>query len=141
MRLAFAVLGPILLMIVFGYGISLDVDHLTFAVLDSDGTPASRLYADSFRGSDYFDERPPIYSYGELDRRLRNGELRFALEIPPGFEQRPAARPPAGGECAYVDAAVPFRAETARGYVERPTTCTRHSLREAQGPAAGRARR
>ena len=31
--------GPILLMIVFGYGISLDVDHLTFAVLDFDGTP------------------------------------------------------------------------------------------------------
>ena len=43
-RLAFAVLGPILLMIVFGYGISLDVDHLPFAVLDSDGTPASRDY-------------------------------------------------------------------------------------------------
>ena len=35
-RLAFAMLGPILLMIVFGYGISLDVDHLPFAVLDSD---------------------------------------------------------------------------------------------------------
>ena len=44
-RVAFAVFGPILLMIVFGYGISLDVDHLPFAVLDSDGTPASRLYA------------------------------------------------------------------------------------------------
>lgn len=50
-RLAFALLGPILLMIVFGYGISLDVEHLPYAVLDFDGTPTSRAYADSFRGS------------------------------------------------------------------------------------------
>src|SRR5215471_8082332 len=55
-RLAFALLGPILLMIVFGYGISLDVDHLPFAVLDQDGTVASRDYADSYRGSYYFVE-------------------------------------------------------------------------------------
>src|SRR6202008_2718955 len=50
-RLAFAVLGPLLLMIVFGYGISLDVNHLPFAVLDNDRTQASRAYADAFRGS------------------------------------------------------------------------------------------
>ena len=64
MRLAFAVLGPILLMIVFGYGISLDVDHLTFSVLDFDGTQASRTYADSYRGSYYYDGTP-------ADLRLR----------------------------------------------------------------------
>src|SRR5262249_30250525 len=50
-RLAFAVLGPILLMIVFGYGISLDIEHLAFSVLDFDGTQSSRSYADSYRGS------------------------------------------------------------------------------------------
>src|SRR5438045_3541618 len=50
-RLTFAIFGPLLLMIVFGYGISLDVEHLTFAVLDYDGTTTSRSYADAFRGS------------------------------------------------------------------------------------------
>src|SRR4029077_4814652 len=86
-RLVFALFGPILLMTVFGYGISLDVDHLPFAVLDSDDTASSRLYADSFRGSEYFDEHAAIYSYGELTRRLRNGELRLAVEIPAGFQR------------------------------------------------------
>src|SRR5262249_34365590 len=86
-RLAFALLGPILLMIVFGYGISLDIDHLSYSVLDFNGTRASRTYTDSFRGSEYYDEKRPITDYGELDRRLRNGELRFALEIPPGFQR------------------------------------------------------
>src|SRR3954471_2306775 len=116
-RLAFALFGPLLLMVVFGYGISLDVNHLTFATFDNDQTAASRAYADAYRGSIYFDEHDPILSDAELDRRLRNGELRFAVEIPAGYERDlKQGRHPAVS--AYLDAAVPFRAETARGYVE-----------------------
>src|SRR5262249_27429135 len=40
-RLAFAVFGPLILMIAFGYGISLDVEHLRFAAFDQDQTPES----------------------------------------------------------------------------------------------------
>jgi ribosome-dependent ATPase len=131
-RLSFALLGPLLLMIVFGYGITLDVNHLTFAILDFDGTTASRTYADSFRGSMYYDERRPIYDYGELDRRLRNGELRFALEIPPGFEKdiSRGAQPVVG---VWLDAAVPFRAETARSYIEATHAAYNKQLRASKG--------
>jgi ribosome-dependent ATPase len=131
-RLAFAVFGPLLLMIVFGYGISLDVEHLPFAVLDSDGTPASRQYIDSFRGSKYFDETRPLPGYAELDRRLRNGELRLAIEIPPKFQsdlqrgRQPEVR-------TLLDAAVPFRAETARTYVEAAHDQYLKQLRDAKG--------
>jgi ribosome-dependent ATPase len=131
-RLAFAVLGPVILMAVFGFGISLDVDHLPFAVLDSDGTTASRDYADSFRGSYYYVENPPIPSYQEMDRRLRNGELRFALEIPPGF-QRDLQRGNRPTVNATLDAAVPFRAETARGYIEATHDQYQSRLRQDQG--------
>jgi len=131
-RLAFAVLGPILLMIVFGYGISLDVNHLPFAVLDSDDTVNSRLYADNFRGTQYFDERPPIYSYGELNRRLRNGELRLAVEIPAGFE-RDMQRGRQPEVNALVDGAQPFRGETTRGYVESTHNLYVSRLRDARG--------
>jgi len=136
-RLAFAVLGPILLMIVFGYGISLDVEHLPLAVLDFDGTPASRDYIDSFRGSIYFDEKAPIPNYQELDRRLRNGELRVALEIPPSF-QKDLQRGRQPEVSAFLDAAVPFRAETARGYVESVHDQYLTQLRQSKGlpPAA-----
>jgi ribosome-dependent ATPase len=131
-RLAFAVVGPLLLMIVFGYGISLDVEHLTFAVLDFDGTQASREFADSFRGSIYYDERKPLISYAELDRRLRNGELRFAIEIPSGFQRDlQSGRQPS--IAAYLDAAVPFRAETARGYIETTTNNYEKQLRADRG--------
>ena len=131
-RLAFAILGPILLMIVFGYGISLDIDHLSYSVLDFNGTQASRTYADSFRGSQYYEEKSPVSDYGELDRRLRNGELRFVLEIPPGF-QRDLTREHRPTVGAYFDAAVPFRAETARSYVENTHTQYENALRSAKG--------
>ena len=136
-RLAFAVLGPLLLMAVFGWGISLDVDHLPFAVLDADGTTASRDYADSFRGSYYFDEKRPLNSYQELNRRLRNGELRIALDIPPGF-QRDLERTRRPEVTAVLDAAVPFRAESARGYVEGVHAQYQSRLRQTKGlpPAA-----
>jgi ribosome-dependent ATPase len=131
-RLAFAVAGPILLMIVFGYGISLDVNHVKWAVFDQDGTQASRLYTDVFRGSAYYDERPPIFDYQELDRRLRNGELRFALEVPSGFESDLTnGRQPT--VMAYVDAAVPFRAETVRGYIETSTDQYESQVRDGKG--------
>jgi ribosome-dependent ATPase len=122
-------------MIVFGYGISLDINHVTFSVLDFDGTAASRQYADTFRGSTYFDEKKPIPSYTELDRRLRNGELRFALEIPSGFQRDLyAKRQPS--VLAYVDAAVPFRAETVRDYVENATNQFDTEFRKTNGIAA-----
>ncbi|MBC6980351.1 ribosome-associated ATPase/putative transporter RbbA [Caulobacter sp. 17J80-11] len=136
-RLLFALLGPLLLMIVFGYGITLDVDNLTYAVLDYDQTTASRDYADGFRGSKYYDERPPITSYAELDRRLRNGELRFAIEIPPRFEDDLVrGRQPTIG--AYIDGANPFRAETARDYVNATHQRYLTVLRDEKGlpPAA-----
>jgi ribosome-dependent ATPase len=133
-RLTFAVFGPLLLMIVFGYGITLDVNHLTFATLDYDQTAASRSYADAYRGSAYYDERPPILSDADLDRRLRNGELRFAIEIPAGFERdlQQGRRPEIN---TYLDAAVPFRAETARGYVEGTHERYEAAVRKSKGMA------
>ncbi len=116
-RLSFAIFGPIFLMIVFGFGITLDVEDLTYAVLDHDQTASSRLYADAFRGSKYFDEMPPVDNYNDLDRRLRNGELRFVIEIPPHFE-RDLQRLGKPEVLAHFDGANAFRAETAWGYVE-----------------------
>jgi ribosome-dependent ATPase len=131
-RLGFAVAGPLLLMVVFGWGISLDVEHLPFAALDGDDTSASRNYVDSFRGSYYFDEKRPLYNYAELNRRLRNGELRFALDIPAGF-QRDLERGRQPEVNAVLDAAVPFRAETTRSYLEGVHSQYQTRLRQDRG--------
>src|SRR5690606_19050262 len=62
-RLAFAGLGSVLLLFVMGYGITMDVEHLTFAVLDRDQTPLSRSYTLDLAGSPYFDEQPPLLDH------------------------------------------------------------------------------
>jgi len=116
-RLAFALLGPILLMITCGYGISFDVEHLSYAVLDRDQSPESRTYLEQFAGSRYFREQPPIAHYAEMERRLRSGSLQIAIEIPPDFgrDLKRGRQPEVG---IWLDGAMPFRAETSRGYVE-----------------------
>lgn len=115
-RIAFAFIGPILLMIAFGYGISFDVENLRFSAFDQDNTPESRQLVDAFTSSRYFSEQPPIRSATELDRRFRNGSVQIAVEIPPRFgRDLQSGRAPE--VAVWLDGAMPFRAETSRGYV------------------------
>ena len=116
-RLTFALFGSALLMILLGYGITFDVDELRFAALDRDQTAESRDYVNNIAGSRYFIERAPLFSQAELDRRMRNAELSLAVEIPPGFgADLKRGRSPEVG--MWIDGAMPFRAETIRGYVQ-----------------------
>ncbi len=116
-RLSFALLGPLLLLLTFGYGITFDVENLSFAVLDRDHSADSRRLIESFAASRYFRQRAPLLSELELDRRLRAGDLRLVIDIPPGYgRELVAGRRP---EVAFfIDGATPFRAETTRNYVD-----------------------
>jgi len=116
-RLGFALLGTTLLMIVFGLGISTDVNNLSFAVLDQDQSPESRAYLEELRGSTYFVEKPPIKDHAQFDQRLKDGDIWVGIEIPPGFG-RDVKRGRPAWVSAWVDGAMPFRAETIRGYLQ-----------------------
>jgi len=115
-RLALALGGTLLLMFIIANGISLDVNNLSYAVLDRDQTAASQDYILNLSGSRYFIERPLLANYEELDRRMRNGELSFSVEIPPnyGLDLQRGAMPTIG---LWVDGAMPQRAETVLGYM------------------------
>jgi ribosome-dependent ATPase len=78
-RLVFSLLGSVLLMFMMGYGISMDVEDLRFAVLDRDQTPQSRDYIQNIAGSRYFTMLPEIGSSNELDLRMSSGEVSVAL--------------------------------------------------------------
>jgi ribosome-dependent ATPase len=116
-RLAFSLLGPLILMVTVGYGISFDVEHLAYAAFDQDQTTESRELLENLAGSRYFTEHRDIASPPELEHRLKSGELKVALEIPTNFgkdlvtDKKPEVS-------VWVDGAMPFRAETASGYVQ-----------------------
>ncbi|HGF1009196.1 TPA: ribosome-associated ATPase/putative transporter RbbA, partial [Klebsiella pneumoniae] len=116
-RSTLALLGTVILMFIMGYGISMDVEDLRFAVLDRDQTLSSQGWSQNLAGSRYFIEQAPLRSYDELDRRMRDGELAVAIEIPPNFG-RDIARGTPVQIGVWVDGAMPNRAETVRGYVQ-----------------------
>ncbi|WP_442763700.1 ribosome-associated ATPase/putative transporter RbbA, partial [Malikia spinosa] len=116
-RATLALGGSLLLMFVIGFGITMDVEDLSYAVLDRDQTTLSQNYTLNLAGSRYFTEHAPIIDYEDLDRRMRNGELSLAIEIPPGFS-RDVLRGQNVQIGAWIDGAMPQRAETVQGYVQ-----------------------
>ena len=117
LRLSLALFGSVILLFVMGYGINLDVNNLSFAVLDRDQTTISENYILNIAGSRYFIQHPPITSNAELDRRMSTGEISLAIEIPPNF-----GRDISHGRDVkigmWIDGAMPTRAETIQGYVQ-----------------------
>ncbi|HQR51478.1 MAG TPA: ribosome-associated ATPase/putative transporter RbbA [Methylophilaceae bacterium] len=116
-RLAFSLLGPVILMITFGYGISFDVENQAYAALDRDQSAESRAYLENYTSLRYFREMSPLHNYADLETRMRGGKLRAAIEIPPDFGKNVTrGRPVEVG--VWIDGAAPFTAETVRGYIE-----------------------
>jgi ribosome-dependent ATPase len=104
-------------MLVFGFGITTDVEHIRWAPFDRDQTPESRTYLEQFRGSPtYFTATTPVYSDDEALRRLQADDVSLVMEMPPNFgnDVRRGRSPEV---LAHVDGAMPFRSETVSGYV------------------------
>ncbi len=96
MRLAFAFVGSALLMLVFGFGITTDVEHIRYATLDLDQSPESRTYLEQFAVSErYFTHTPTGATPPTTPSSgCKSDDISLVLEIPPnfgtGFPQRAA---------------------------------------------------
>ncbi|MBI0113498.1 MULTISPECIES: ribosome-associated ATPase/putative transporter RbbA [unclassified Gilliamella] len=118
LRALLALLGSAILMLVMGYGITMDVEDLNFAVLDRDQTITSQNYITNLSGSKrYFIEKPPITDYDDMDHRMRSNEIALAIEIPPNFG-RDILRGDPVNIGIWIDGAMPLRADTIKGYVQ-----------------------
>ncbi len=116
-RATLAMLGSVMLMFIMGYGVSFDVENLSYAVLDRDQTTTSQHYLLNIAGSRYFLEKAPLANHAELDQRLRSGDISLAVEIPPGFG-RDLKRGAVPQVAFWIDGAMPMRADTIKGYVQ-----------------------
>lgn len=115
-RLAFAFFGSLLLLVVIAYGVSVDVERITFAALDRDRTPESRAFVAAYSGSPYFVEIPAEPTSDGLYGQLVSGAATVVFEIPAGF-----GRQVAGGDrpeiSAWIDGSNTMRAGTIEGFV------------------------
>lgn len=116
-RFAMALAGTLVLALAFGYGISFNVEDVSLAVIDRDRTPASRAYVEEFASSPYFELRAALNDDRAVEQALRSNRATLVLDIPPGFG-RALASGRASPIGAWVDGAMPFRAETVSGYAQ-----------------------
>jgi drug efflux transport system permease protein len=106
---------PLALLLLFGYGLSLDVEHIPFAVVDYDHSALSREYVYSFAANRTFDLRGEVAGVKQLDAMMRRGEIRLGMVIPPQFQRTLYKGMPERVQF-LVDGAYPYRAEVTRGY-------------------------
>ncbi len=113
---AMAFIIPPVLLLTFGYGLSLDVENNPFAGLDYDRTPLSRDYLHGFIASRQFSFKGHLESERDAYRLLATGTVRAVIVIPEHFQERLLAGRPAAVQ-TLIDGTFPFRAQTTRGYV------------------------
>ncbi len=79
---------PMLLLLLYGYALSLDVDRVPMVIWDQSHTPTSREFIERFTGSRYFSLRTYATTYTEVERAIDAGQVLVGLIIPTDFAER-----------------------------------------------------
>lgn len=114
--LTFALVVPVVIIILMGYGLILDVKNIQVSFIDYDRTQLSREYRNSFTNSEYFKFHKLIDSYQESEELIKSGECRIIVVIPPDFSKNLYGGKPAQVQ-VLIDGSFPMRAEVMKGYV------------------------
>jgi drug efflux transport system permease protein len=111
---------PLLLLFLFGYALTLDVDNVPLIVWDQSGSPASRDLVSRFSGSRYFSLQGHAGNHREIERAIDSRKALIALVIPVDFARRVASGEKSPVQ-AILDGSDPNTATIALGYAEAVT--------------------
>jgi drug efflux transport system permease protein len=115
--LVIVVLMPVILVLLFGYGVSLDLKHLPVCAFDRDGSQPSQDLLKRFQSSNYFRIARVANSYSELGQAIDTGDATLAIVIPHDFSKRLLEGGPVAIQ-AIVDASDDNTANLAIGYAQ-----------------------
>jgi ABC-2 type transport system permease protein len=96
-----AILLPVVLLFLYGYALTFDIDRVPTAVFDREGSEVSRDFINKFSASRYFVVTHAVSSYEEIDRLINARRIWLALVLPHDFSRQVKA-----GESARVQAIV-----------------------------------
>jgi ABC-2 type transport system permease protein/ribosome-dependent ATPase len=116
MFLLLAFFMPVVWIVVFGYGFVLDVENISFVVVDRDHSALSRDYLYRFSQSRYFSFQGELPSEREADVWLQSGKARAVIIVPEKFEYRLRSGRPANVQ-TLIDGTFPVRADITKNYV------------------------
>lgn len=107
---------PAFMLFMFGYALSLDVKHISLAVLDLDRSKTSREFIDSFCHSEYFDFNYYLKDNSEIDKLMNTGDINAAISIPPDFSKKIKSGRPAKIQ-VIIDGTNSNNATISSGYI------------------------
>lgn len=108
---------PMVMLLLFGYALSLDVDRIPTLILDGDRSPESRALVERFRGSRYFQILGFVEDYATIEREMDRNRILLGLVIPPGYSRSLLSGEEATVQ-ALLDGSDSNTASIALGYVE-----------------------
>jgi ABC-2 type transport system permease protein len=117
MTVAIALLMPLVMLLLFGYAVTLDIHDIALGVLDRDLTPASRKLTDAFVESGYFRLARVLQSTGDIEAALQRGNVDLVLVIPERF-QAAIARDSSPAVQLLLDGTYSDTAQVVTGYAD-----------------------
>ena len=114
--IAIAFVMPLFLLLLFGYGVSLDAERVPLAFVAEVPTADTRDFAASLAGSPYFALRPML-SLPEAERAMQKGEVDAIVRLRADFSERPR-RPDGAPIQAIVNGVDANTARLTLGYLE-----------------------
>lgn len=115
--LAIVVVMPVVMMLLFGYGVNLDLKHMPVIVYDRENSRQSRDLVARFRASEYFQIAASVDNYRDVVAAIDGGRAKMGLVIPHDFSQRLAKGQPVSVQ-AIVDATDDNSANVLFNYTE-----------------------
>lgn len=79
---------PIIMMLLFGYAVSTELQNISMVVLDQSRTQESRELIKSYENTDYFKVTGEVNSIDSIDEKMDKGEVHSALIIPPDYSNK-----------------------------------------------------
>ncbi len=128
LSLAMALLMPVILLFIYGYAITFDIDNISTVVYDMDKSSLSREFVNQFHESGYFTVRSYVEGYTAIDPYLESGEARVALVIPGDFSERIRKNENAPVE-VIIDGGDSNTATIAQGYTTAIAETFSHRIR------------
>lgn len=125
---------PVVLLLLFGYAVSFDLDRLPVGVVDQDQTPASRHLVEALSAGDAFEVRERYTDPSEIEPQFRSGRLKMGLVIPEGYGRK-LARGEVSESQVLLDGADGTTAGIALGYAMGLNQAENRRMLESSGLA------
>ncbi len=78
---------PLILLLLFGYALTLDVDRIQTLIYDQDRSPESRALIEAFEGSRYFEVTGLVSDYRTIEEKIDRNECLLAIIIPHSYSR------------------------------------------------------